>query len=88
MRDSASLFLEAQHPLEASKSLEIAKLYKEAGDLWSNRSIPEKAALLYEKGAEYILAKEQHVKARQYNEAAAVLRKGEAYEELVVYLGE
>lgn len=85
-RESAALFLEADHPLEASRSLEAAGLWEEAADMWMNRQKPEKAAPLYERGGKHVKASKSYHMASMYTEATKTLRSGELYEELVDYL--
>lgn len=85
-RQSAKLFLEAEHPLEASKSLEAAGLYDEAATMWIERGRPEKAAPLYERAGKYKKASKTYHQATMYTEATKSLRTGELYEDLVEYL--
>ncbi|KAF8453351.1 hypothetical protein BGX38DRAFT_417317 [Terfezia claveryi] len=85
-RESAALFLEADHPIEASRSLEAAGLWEEAADMWLNRRKPEKAAPLYERGGKHSKASKTYHMASMYTEATKTLRSGELYEELVDYL--
>ena len=85
-RESAELFLEAAHPLEASKSLEAAGLFEEAANMWAARGRPGKAAPLYERAGEHSKASKTYHRAAMYTEATKSLRTGELYEELVQYL--
>ncbi|KAF8420242.1 hypothetical protein EV426DRAFT_566796 [Tirmania nivea] len=85
-RESAALFLEADHPMEASRSLEAAGLWEEAAEMWMSRQKPEKAAPLYERGGKHSKASKTYHMAAMYTEATKTLRSGELYEELVDYL--
>lgn len=85
-RESAKLFLEAAHPLEASKSLEAAGLFEEAANMWAAQERPDKAAPLYERAGEHSKASKTYHHAAMYTEATKSLRTGELYEELVEYL--
>lgn len=85
-RESANSFLEADHPMEASRSLEAAGLFEEAADMWLKRQKPEKAAPLYEMALKYSKASKTYHLAEMYTEATKSLRRGGLYEELVDYL--
>ena len=85
-RESAKLFLEAEHPLEASKSLEAAGLYEEAAKMWIDLQRPEKAAPLYERAGKHKTASKTYHQAAMYTEATRSLRTGKLYEDLVEYL--
>ena len=85
-RESAKLFLEAEHPLEASKALEAAGLFEEAAEMWLQRDRPDKAAPLYERVNKFSKASKAYHTASMYPEATKSLRNGKLYEELVDYL--
>lgn len=86
-RESAKLFLNITHPLEASRSFEAAGLFEEAANMWVDQGRPDKAAPLYERAGEYITASKTYHSAAMYTEATNSLRTGKHYEELVKYLG-
>ncbi|KAF8453554.1 hypothetical protein BDZ91DRAFT_749021 [Kalaharituber pfeilii] len=85
-RESAYLFLDAEHPLEASKSYEAAHLFRDAADMWSRRLRPDKAAPLYERAGDHSTAADNYHLAQMYAEATRALRRGGLYEDLVEYL--
>ncbi|KAF8460896.1 hypothetical protein BDZ91DRAFT_737945 [Kalaharituber pfeilii] len=85
-RESAHLFLDAEHPLEASKSYEAGHLFREAAAMWSGKLRPDKAAPLYERAGDYSTAADNYHLAQMYAEATRALRRGALYEDLVEYL--
>ena len=79
-------FLKAGFIEEAARILIKMKKLEDAAELWAQHDDHGKAARLYAKATLYMKAFDSHHSAREYTEAAAMLRKERKYDLLVSYL--
>lgn len=79
-------FLKAGFIEEAARVLIKMKKLEDAAELWAQHDDHGKAARLYAKATLYMKAFDSHHSAREYSEAAAMLRKERKYDLLVSYL--
>ena len=80
------LFLKTNEISDAAENLERLTRFVDAAELWLQYSKPTKAAALFAKAGLYVRAADCHHIAGDYSVAAAVLRQGGQYDEMISYL--
>ena len=82
------LFKETKMISDAANTLEVLTRFEDAAELWLKHDETGKAALLFAKAGLYVRASDCHDEVGNHSEAAAILRQGAMYNEMVSYLTE
>lgn len=85
---ATELFKETKMISDAAKTLEVLTRFEDAAELWLKYDEIGEAALLFAKAGLYVQASDCHRNVGSHSEAAAILRQGEMYNEMVSYLTE
>lgn len=88
LEEAIKLFLETNMIGDAAKNLERLARFQDAAELWLQHNEFAKAAPLFVEAGLYVQAANCHHIMGNHSGAAAVLRQGEKYNELVSYLDE
>lgn len=79
-------FLQTDKIGDAAKNYERLTKFRDAAELWLKHNESAKAAPFFAKAGLYVQASECYDRIGNYSGAAAVLREGEQYDEMVCYL--